>query len=170
MIVARNPQGETAVTRGTKNVHRRGILHVSIVPARVAASSSAGRPGPGGAVGEGLDVVGVLGVELFLDGEAAVCQRVRPRPHNSGHYTIEACVTSQFEQHVRSVCGCRWGRPALKPAVVVNLLGQHMPRVSGLPDSTCWTSRAAPARVRQSRGPAGSQDRRRLTMLADTLE
>jgi len=131
VIVARNPQGQTAVFPPAENVHRRQILHVSIVPARVPSAVAAAAQELAVRLAVGLDAVGVLGVELFLDGEERLyVNEFAPRPHNSGHYTIEACVTSQFQQHVRSVCGLPLGSTALlKPAVMVNLLGQHMPAV-----------------------------------------
>lgn len=73
-----------------------------------------------------LNVVGILGIELFLtrDGKVLV-NEIAPRTHNSGHYTLDACVTSQFEQHLRAVCGLPLGSPALQSeaAVMVNLLG-----------------------------------------------
>ncbi|HEY8418181.1 MAG TPA: 5-(carboxyamino)imidazole ribonucleotide synthase [Limnochordales bacterium] len=128
VIVARNPQGQTAVFPPAENVHRRQILHVSIVPARVPEAVAAAAKQLAVQLAEGLDAVGVLGVELFLDGDDRLyVNEFAPRPHNSGHYTIEACVTSQFQQHVRSVCGLPLGSTALlRPAVMVNLLGQHM--------------------------------------------
>lgn len=131
VIVARNPQGETAVYPVAENIHRRGILHVSIVPARVSAGVASRAQEFAVRLAHGLDAVGVLGLELFLTGdEVLYVNEFAPRPHNSGHYTIEACVTSQFQQHVRTVCGLPVGSTALlRPAVMVNLLGQHMSRM-----------------------------------------
>ncbi|TGV06762.1 ATP-grasp domain-containing protein, partial [Mesorhizobium sp. M00.F.Ca.ET.186.01.1.1] len=77
---------------------------------------------------EKLDVVGLIAVEMFLttDGQLYV-NELAPRPHNSGHYTMDACVTSQFEQHVRAVCNLPLGSAELlSPVVMVNILGEHL--------------------------------------------
>lgn len=79
-------------------------------------------------VAEGMGAVGLLAVEMFVteDGELYV-NELAPRPHNSGHYTMEACSTSQFEQHVRAICDLPLGDTTLlSPVVMVNLLGQHL--------------------------------------------
>jgi 5-(carboxyamino)imidazole ribonucleotide synthase len=87
-------------------------------------------------VAEALDYRGVLCVEYFVvDGGRLLANEIAPRPHNSGHYTIDGCVTSQFEQQARVMCGLPLGDPALHcPAVMVNLLGDAW--ASGEPD---WT-------------------------------
>ncbi|MFS8664655.1 MAG: 5-(carboxyamino)imidazole ribonucleotide synthase [Limnochordales bacterium] len=133
VIVARNPQGATAAYPVAENVHRRQILHLSIVPARVPAAVAEAAQALAVGLAEGLGAVGVLGVELFLTADHRLyVNEFAPRPHNSGHYTIEACVTSQFQQHVRAVCGLPLGSTALlRPAAMINLLGQHMPAAMG---------------------------------------
>ncbi|NNJ97563.1 MAG: 5-(carboxyamino)imidazole ribonucleotide synthase [Gammaproteobacteria bacterium] len=125
VIVARNPRGETAVYPVSENEHRNGILHTSIVPARIddairdKARSQALR------LVDALDYVGVLAVEFFLDNKQQLLfNEMAPRPHNSGHYTEDGCVTSQFEQQVRVICGLPPGDVSLvSPVVMVNLLG-----------------------------------------------
>lgn len=128
VIAARNPDGELAVFPTAENVHRENILHLTIVPARVSDEVRARAEDIARTIVEKLDVVGLLAIEMFLtaDGELYV-NELAPRPHNSGHYTMEACVTSQFEQHVRAVCNLPLGATdLLSPVVMVNILGEHL--------------------------------------------
>ncbi|WP_421617932.1 5-(carboxyamino)imidazole ribonucleotide synthase [Brevibacillus sp. TJ4] len=141
VIAARNPDGELAVFPTAENVHLENILHLSIVPARVSDEVRARAEQIARTIVEKLDVVGLLAIEMFLtaDGELYV-NELAPRPHNSGHYTMEACVTSQFEQHVRAVCNLPLGATdLLSPVVMVNILGEHLEpvleRVESLPRS-----------------------------------
>jgi len=129
VIVARNPQGMTSAYPVAENIHRRQILHASIVPARVSPAVAQAAQALAVRLAQGLEAVGVLGVELFLTADDRLyVNEFAPRPHNSGHYTIEACATSQFQQHVRTVCGLPLGSTdLLRPAVMINLLGQHIP-------------------------------------------
>lgn len=126
VVCARSAHGEVATFPVAENVHRRGILDLSIVPARVepAVADEARRIGE--ALARGLDVVGLLAVEMFVteDGRLLV-NEMAPRPHNSGHYTWEGCVVSQFEQQLRAVTGLPLGSTELlRPAVMANLLGE----------------------------------------------
>ncbi|WP_082083653.1 5-(carboxyamino)imidazole ribonucleotide synthase [Paenibacillus beijingensis] len=128
VIAARSPQGETKAFPVAENIHVDNILHLSIVPARIDAAVQAEAERLAVRIAEGLGAVGLIAVELFLteDGELFV-NELAPRPHNSGHYTMEACRTSQFEQHVRAVCGLPLGDTALlTPVVMVNVLGEHV--------------------------------------------
>ena len=125
VVVARTDQGETSTWEVAENRHREGILDVSIVPARVSAALAEEARRVAAGVAAKLDYCGVLCVEMFVttDGGLLV-NEIAPRPHNSGHYTIDACVTSQFEQQVRVLAGLPLGNPRLQePAVMVNLLG-----------------------------------------------
>jgi 5-(carboxyamino)imidazole ribonucleotide synthase len=109
----------------SENLHRRHILDISIVPARFPPSISEAAIRLASEITTSLDVVGLLAVEFFLtqDGRLLV-NELAPRPHNSGHYTFDACVTSQFEQQLRAVCGLPLGSTALlSPVVMWNLLG-----------------------------------------------
>ncbi len=108
-----------------ENRHRDGILDVSIVPARVPAALATEARAIATAVAAKLDYRGVLCVEMFVTTEGAlVVNEIAPRPHNSGHYTIDACVTSQFEQQARVLAGLALGDTRQhEPAVMVNLLG-----------------------------------------------
>ncbi|MGB5276120.1 MAG: 5-(carboxyamino)imidazole ribonucleotide synthase [Gammaproteobacteria bacterium] len=125
VIVARNQRGETAVYPVAENEHRNGILHISIVPARVDDAIRDKARLQALRLVDALDYVGVLAVEFFLDSEDELLfNEIAPRPHNSGHYTKDGCVTSQFEQQVRVICGLPPGDVRLiSPVVMVNLLG-----------------------------------------------
>ncbi len=134
VVVARDFAGQVVTFPVAENWHRHGILDVSIVPARVPDTLAAQARNTGIAVAEALDYRGVLCVEMFVleDGRLLV-NEIAPRPHNSGHYTLDACITSQFEQQVRVLAGLPLGDPGLRcPAVMVNLLGDLWAR--GEPD------------------------------------
>lgn len=141
VIAARNPDGELAVFPTAENIHQDNILHLTIVPARVSEEVRERAEKIARMIVDKLDVVGLLAIEMFLtaDGQLFV-NELAPRPHNSGHYTMEACVTSQFEQHVRAVCNLPLGSTELlSPVVMVNILGEHLQpvldRVDELPRS-----------------------------------
>lgn len=125
VVVSRGFDNEVATFPVAENQHRNGILDVSIVPARVSPAIVQNARDIAIRVVEKLDYRGVLCVEFFVlaDGRLLV-NEIAPRPHNSGHYSIDACVTSQFEQQVRVLCGLPLGSTAMHgPAVMVNLLG-----------------------------------------------
>ncbi|CAG7645889.1 5-(carboxyamino)imidazole ribonucleotide synthase [Paenibacillus allorhizosphaerae] len=128
VIAARSPQGEAKAFPVAENVHVNNILHLSIVPARAADEVLREAETMALRIAKALDVIGLIAVEMFLtaDGELYV-NELAPRPHNSGHYTMEACRTSQFEQHVRAICNLPLGDPGLlTPVVMVNVLGEHV--------------------------------------------
>jgi len=125
VLVARGADAKSCVFPVSENEHRAGILSVSILPARIDAAQAAQAQDIALRVAEGLGYVGVLCVELFAlaDGSLLV-NEMAPRPHNSGHATIEACVSSQFDQQVRTLAGLPLGDTSLRsPAVMLNLLG-----------------------------------------------
>lgn len=125
VIVARGADGETACFPVAENQHQNGILDISIVPARIGMALANQAAGMAIKLAERLDYCGVLAVEFFvLADDKLLINEIAPRPHNSGHYTLDACVTSQFEQQVRTLCGLPLSSPRLlSPAVMVNLLG-----------------------------------------------
>jgi 5-(carboxyamino)imidazole ribonucleotide synthase len=128
VIAARSLSGELATFPVAENIHQDNILHLSIVPARVSDVIQRKAEEMAKTIAEKLEVVGLIAVEMFLtaDGELYV-NELAPRPHNSGHYTMDACVTSQFEQHVRAVCNLPLGSTELlTPVVMVNILGEHL--------------------------------------------
>jgi len=124
-VVARSAGGEVAVFPVAENIHTNHILDFSIVPARVAPGILAAAEAMAREVAARIELVGVLGVELFVTKAGGVLiNELAPRTHNSGHYTLDACLTSQFEQQARAICGLPLGPVALtSPVVMVNLLG-----------------------------------------------
>jgi 5-(carboxyamino)imidazole ribonucleotide synthase len=125
VILARGVSGEIRIYPLAENVHRRHILHTTRAPASITAAGRKRAEEIGVTVAEALDHVGVIAVEMFelADGQLLV-NEIAPRTHNSGHYTYGACSTTQFEQHVRAVCGLPLGDArALTGAVMVNLIG-----------------------------------------------
>ncbi len=124
-VVARTAGGEVRVFPIAENIHTHHILDFSIVPARVAPAVTAAAEELARMIADKIDLVGVMGVELFVTeaGEVLV-NELAPRTHNSGHWTLDACATSQFEQQVRAICGLPLGSTAsTAPVVMVNILG-----------------------------------------------
>jgi 5-(carboxyamino)imidazole ribonucleotide synthase len=131
VIITRNPNGETAVFPVGENIHEDNILHQTIAPARISKLAEEKAIQSAIQLANAFELVGTLAVEMFLTaGDIIYINELAPRPHNSGHYTIEACETSQFDQHIRAVCNLPLGRTELlKPAVMVNILGEHVQNV-----------------------------------------
>jgi len=124
VIVARTEHGQVAAFSAAENIHRNHILHLSICPARISEDVARRAEALAISVANKLQVVGLLGVELFVTKGELVVNELAPRPHNSGHHTLDACETSQFEQHIRAVCGLPLGSTkVLAPAAMVNILG-----------------------------------------------
>jgi 5-(carboxyamino)imidazole ribonucleotide synthase len=136
VMVARSADGSMVAYDPAENRHRHHILDVSIVPARVGGAVAAEAKVIACRVAEALNYRGIMGVEFFLlpDGLLLV-NEMAPRPHNSGHHTLDACATSQFEQQVRATCGLPAGSPRLlSPVVMLNLLGDMWPDEQEPPD------------------------------------
>lgn len=125
VVLARDAQGKVAAFPLAENSHLNGILDVSIAPAQRASEViKAKAQALASEVAEKLDYVGVLGVEFFVSHGKLIVNEMAPRPHNSGHYTIDACITNQFEQQVRALTGLPLGDARLHSnAVMVNILG-----------------------------------------------
>ncbi len=124
VLVARAADGEVRVWPVQENEHVNGILDLTIVPARIDATLLDKAQSLAGQLVNALGYVGVLCVEMFVTKNGLLLNEIAPRPHNSGHYTIEACVTSQFEQQARVLAGAPLGDAGLlRPAVMVNVLG-----------------------------------------------
>jgi 5-(carboxyamino)imidazole ribonucleotide synthase len=134
VILARGRSGEIAVYPVAENLHRNGVLHATRAPAEISADVAARAEKLARGAAEALGHVGVMAVEMFLlPGGELLINEIAPRVHNSGHYTLGGCTTSQFEQHVRAVCGLALGSTTMKaPAVMVNLLGDLW--ANGTPD------------------------------------
>ncbi len=125
VIVARSTTGETKAFPVSENIHTHHILDFSIVPARVSVAVAQAAEMLAVQIAEKMGVVGLLAIEMFLTttGELVV-NELAPRPHNSGHWSLDGGETSQFEQHVRAVCGLPLGSVAVRePTVMVNILG-----------------------------------------------
>jgi 5-(carboxyamino)imidazole ribonucleotide synthase len=125
VVCARGADGEIAHYGAVENAHERHILDCTIAPARISENVVREATQLATSLLEQLSLVGVLCVEFFLarDGKLFV-NELAPRPHNSGHFTIDACATSQFEQQVRAVCGLPLGATEqMRPAAMANLLG-----------------------------------------------
>ena len=142
VLVARGADGSSSTFPVCENVHRHHILDVTSVPAKIEPAVEKNAALLARTIAEQLDLVGLLAVEMFLrsDGELLV-NELAPRPHNSGHWSIEGCATSQFEQQVRAVCGLPLGATEiLQPTAMANLLGDawqngepHWARALGTP-------------------------------------
>ena len=141
VIVSRNSFGDTKVFPVAENIHVENILHQSIVPARISEEIAQKARKKAMLIADSMQMVGTLAVEMFVtsDGEIYI-NELAPRPHNSGHYTMEACETSQFEQHIRAVCNWQLADTTLlKPVVMVNVLGEHMkPLLEKIPTLSNW--------------------------------
>jgi 5-(carboxyamino)imidazole ribonucleotide synthase len=131
IMVARNPSGEIASFPVSENIHNNNILYTSIVPARIEQKIEFKAKRMAERTMEVLKGAGIFGIEMFVTKEGNVLlNEIAPRPHNSGHYTNEACSVSQFEQHLRAVLDLPLIKPELLcPAVMVNILGNE--RVKG---------------------------------------
>ncbi len=130
VIVTRSITGEMTTLPVTQNTHRDNILFISIAPAPVAATIIEKAEAMARTMMTNFGFVGTLAIEMFVVGEEVLFNEMAPRPHNSGHYSIEGCVTSQFEQHVRAITGMPLGETTLKqPTIMVNYLGQHVEAV-----------------------------------------
>lgn len=124
VIVARTEDGRTAVYDPAENIHRNHILHLSLSPARISDATSSEAKALALQIAEKIKLVGIMAVEMFVKDGRIIVNELAPRPHNSGHQTFDANQTSQFEQHIRAVCGLPLGgTQMLKPSVMLNLLG-----------------------------------------------
>ena len=171
VIAARGLDSGFAHYGAIENRHRNHILDLSVCPARVPEGIATEAVHLAHRVLDDLQYVGVLCVEFFVttDGRLLV-NEIAPRPHNSGHFTIDACVTSQFEQQVRAVCGLSLGDTAqVKSAAMVNLLGDLW--VNGEPD---WAAAMAVPDVKLhlygKSGPRVGRKMGHLTALGDSVE
>ncbi len=128
VIVTRNPNGQQTTFPVVENIHVNNILHQTIAPARVSTLTKEKAIKKATMISETLDLVGTLAIEMFLteDGDIYI-NELAPRPHNSGHFSIEACDHTQFTQHIRAICNWSLEQPTLlKEAVMINVLGEHV--------------------------------------------
>ncbi|MEZ5301484.1 MAG: 5-(carboxyamino)imidazole ribonucleotide synthase [Verrucomicrobiales bacterium] len=173
VVVARSESGETALFDPAENLHRNHILDLSIIPARLPDAVLAEARQIATGVADAMGYIGVLAIEFFLDsGGRLMVNEMAPRPHNSGHHTLDACVTSQFEQQLRAVCGFPLGSPRLlQPAVMWNLLGDLWLDPHTPPD---WTQiLATPGATLHLYGKCSARAGRKMghvTFVAPTIE
>ncbi|MGH7890041.1 MAG: 5-(carboxyamino)imidazole ribonucleotide synthase, partial [Thermodesulfobacteriota bacterium] len=128
VMVARTPNGDTVTYPVVETVHKNHICHVVKAPADIDEAVGEIAAATARRAVETLDGVGIFGVEMFLlDDDRVLINEIAPRPHNSGHYTIEACVTSQFENHLRAILGLPLGSASMvsPAAAMVNLLAEQ---------------------------------------------
>lgn len=128
VVISRNIAGQTSIFPVIENIHRDNILHLSICPARISDKLSQQIHEIAEGISEKLELVGTMCVEFFISAqEDLYVNEIAPRPHNSGHLTIESCNISQFDAHIRGICNLPMPKiNLLQSAVMVNLLGQHL--------------------------------------------
>lgn len=129
VIIARGIDGHTAIYDPVENIHKNHILDTTIAPADITPSLKQEAKAIAQQLADGLHLVGILAVELFLtNDERLLVNELAPRPHNSGHHTIESCATSQFEQFIRAVCGLPLGptEMTVSHAEMKNILGEEI--------------------------------------------
>lgn len=128
VIVARDAQGHIATYCPVQNTHRHHILAETVAPAPISPELAEKAEGIARTIAEGLELIGLIAVEMFVtDKDDILVNELAPRPHNSGHWTIDACVTSQFEQAIRAVCGLPLGSTRrLCDARMLNLIGDDI--------------------------------------------
>jgi 5-(carboxyamino)imidazole ribonucleotide synthase len=128
VLVSGNGQGGYTVFPVVENIHRNNILHETIAPARVEEEVIAEAQRIALVIAESVDLAGTLAVEMFLTNDGGIyVNELAPRPHNSGHYSIEACSMSQFDAHIRGICGWPLAKvDLLSEAVMVNILGNEI--------------------------------------------
>lgn len=173
VVGARGVSGQMAVHGVVENIHAHHILDITIAPARIEPALVDEAINLWEAVAVGLDYVGTMAVEMFVtaDGKVLV-NEIAPRPHNSGHYTIDACITNQFQQQMRAVCGLPLGDPGQHtPAVMINLLGDVWPAETVHPD---WCSVLGHPRAKlHLYGKASARAKRKMghfTVVDDSVE
>ncbi len=128
VMVARDSKGDIITFPVGENIHKNNILHTTIVPARISKATEKKAIALAKKVMQHLKGAGVFGIEMFVTPQGKILiNEIAPRVHNSGHYTIEGCVTSQFEQHIRAITGLPLGDTSLvaKAVVMVNILGER---------------------------------------------
>jgi 5-(carboxyamino)imidazole ribonucleotide synthase len=133
VVAARGLDGTVAAFDPGENLHRNGILDTTTVPAEIGAGLAQDAVLIAGRILNALDYVGVIGVEMFVTREGLVVNEIAPRVHNSGHWTQDACLTDQFEQHVRAICGWPLGDGQRhSDAVMANLIGDDVHTAPGV--------------------------------------
>jgi 5-(carboxyamino)imidazole ribonucleotide synthase len=168
VIVQRNGDGDTKCLPVGENIHINHILHETIVPARIEEETTKKAIDAAMKIADHLQLIGTLAIEMFvLESGEILINECAPRPHNSGHYSIEACNVSQFGQHIRAVCGWPLREPKLwAPSIMVNVLGQHVVpltnSIAKFPDWSIHLYGKSEAKVNRKMG--------HVTIMTDDLE
>lgn len=141
VMVGRSLTGDVSVFPVSENIHQNQILHESIVPARIEPKIQKKIQTIAVDVANKINLYGILGIEMFVGIDDQIyINELAPRPHNSGHYSIEACNFSQFDIHNKAICG--WKMPQidlLSKVIMINVLGQHLNKVRQvLPEHSNW--------------------------------
>jgi 5-(carboxyamino)imidazole ribonucleotide synthase len=163
VMVARDIRGDVATYPVTETIHERNICVETFTPAEISAETAEQAARFAKDVAEHLEGAGVFGIEMFLGGgDEILVNEVAPRVHNSGHYTIEACETSQFEQHVRAITGMELGPADMKvpAAVMINILGERdgptqikgLEEAQAIPDTAVHLYGKSPTKVDRKMG------------------
>ena len=168
VIVQRNGHGDTKCLPVGENIHVNHILHETIVPARIEQQTTEKAIEAAKKIADHLQLIGTLAIEMFvLENGEIIINECAPRPHNSGHYSIEGCNISQFTQHIRAVCGWPLREPKLwAPTIMVNILGQHVVpltnSISKYPDWSIHLYGKSEAKVNRKMG--------HITVMTDNIE
>ena len=168
VIVQRNGDGDTKCLPVGENIHINHILHETIIPARIEEETTKKAIDAAMKIADHLQLIGTLAIEMFvLESGEILINECAPRPHNSGHYSIEACNVSQFGQHIRAVCGWPLREPKLwAPSIMVNVLGQHVVpltnSIAKFPDWSIHLYGKSEAKVNRKMG--------HVTIMTDDLE
>jgi 5-(carboxyamino)imidazole ribonucleotide synthase len=168
VILTGSVSGEISVFPVAENIHINNILHQTIAPARISEKAKEKAIRYAKKLAQHFQLVGTLSVEMFLTDEDEIyINELAPRPHNSGHYTIEACETSQFEQHIRAVCNLPLANTQLlKPALMINILGEHQANVlEKMPETKDWK-----VHFYGKRDPKKKRKMGHVTILRDSVE
>jgi 5-(carboxyamino)imidazole ribonucleotide synthase len=130
VIVARSKNGEVKSYEALTNIHKNGILDQSIYPAKISKALQIKAQNLSEKIAEKINLVGVLAVEMFVCGNELLINELAPRPHNSGHFSMDACITSQFEQLIRAICGLPLGSTKFhSTGFMKNLIGDEVKNV-----------------------------------------
>jgi len=173
LLVVRDQAGDTASYDAAENIHRDHILDVSIIPARLDRGLIANAEKVALGIAEALDYVGILAVEFFVSKSGRlIVNEMAPRPHNSGHHTINACEVSQFEQQLRAITGLPIGSTRLhSPTVMLNLLGDVWVENDNDPDwSAVLAHRGASLHLYGKHQARRGRKMGHITFTAPTLE
>lgn len=166
-VFTRTQAGEIYFFPVAENDHKDHILYETIAPARISDAVKEKAIQAAQKLAEAINVVGTFAIEMFVKGDQVYINEMAPRPHNSGHYTIESCNASQFSQHIRAICGLPLQEvKQLQEAIMINVLGEDMDRalaaLAYLPEANVHLYGKTEAKEKRKMG--------HVTFVADTLD